>query len=87
MVAIRTQVSDPGPIGSLVFIMEANAVNPDWVHIVCNIGYLKTEADERADDERCDWQGLPLKCGNQFTEKGKLQAKKLVPYRIMDLFD
>ena len=22
-----------------------------WVHIICNIGYLRTEADARADDK------------------------------------
>ena len=27
-----------------------------WVHIVCNIGYLRTYADERADDKSRDWQ-------------------------------
>ena len=26
-----------------------------WVHIVCNIGYLKTEADEIADGKCSDW--------------------------------
>ena len=26
------------------------------VHIVCNIGFLKTEADERADVKRRDWR-------------------------------
>ena len=39
------------------FIMDANTMNPDqtapwssliWVHIVCNIGYQSTYADERA---------------------------------------
>ena len=27
-----------------------------WVHSVCNKGYLRTLADERADDKSCDWQ-------------------------------
>ena len=54
----------------LVFIMKANTVNPDqtapsdcslgssliWVHSVCNTGYLRTEADERANDKSHDWR-------------------------------
>ena len=45
--------------------MEANTIILDqtasygtnliWVHIVCNIGYLRTYADERADDKIRDW--------------------------------
>ena len=26
-----------------------------WVHIVCNIGYLRTKQTNEADDKRCDW--------------------------------
>ena len=45
--------------------MEANNLNLDqtarsliWVHIVCNLGYLRTEAYGRADDKSCDWVKL-----------------------------
>ena len=45
----------------LDFIMEANTMNLYqtaliWVHIVCNIGYSRKWADERADDKSWDWQ-------------------------------
>ena len=46
--------------------MESNTMNPDqtapigssliWVHVVCNIGYKITSADEIADDSHCEWQ-------------------------------
>ena len=46
--------------------MEANTIHPDQtapkgislilVHIVCNIGFLRTYADKRADDKSCDWR-------------------------------
>ena len=46
--------------------MEANGMNLDqtapkrssliWVHIVCNIGYFNTQADERADTIYHEWQ-------------------------------
>ena len=45
-------------------IMEANTMNPDqtapgsliWVHIVCHKDYLRTLADEIADDKSRDLQ-------------------------------
>ena len=46
--------------------MEANTMNPDqpaldgssliWVHIVCNICYLRALGEETADDKSHDWQ-------------------------------
>ena len=43
---------------------EATNMNPYqtaqsliWVHIVCNIGYLSTYVDERADNKSHDWRG------------------------------
>ena len=48
------------------YIMEANAMNPDqtapkgssliWVHSVCIIGHLSTQAEERVDDKSSDWR-------------------------------
>ena len=40
--------------------MEPNQTAPFgssliWVHFVCNISYLGTEADERAEDKSRDW--------------------------------
>ena len=26
------------------------------VHIICNIAYLRTQAEERADNKSCDWR-------------------------------
>ena len=31
-----------------------------WVHIVCNIGYLRAKTDERADDRSRDWREKKL---------------------------
>ena len=41
----------------LLLIMEANTADQTspWVHIVCNIGYLSTYADERADGNCFEW--------------------------------
>ena len=27
-----------------------------WVHIVCNIGYLRAQTDERSEDKSRDWR-------------------------------
>ena len=47
----------------LDFIMEANTMIPKqsaasliWVHIVCIISYLSTQAEQREDDKSHDWQ-------------------------------
>ena len=50
----------------LDFVMEANTMNPDqtaprgsslnWVHIVCNIGYLNTKADQRVNNKSSNLQ-------------------------------
>ena len=47
------------------FCIQANSVDPDqtapkrssliWVHTVCR-NDLKSQADEKADDNCCDWQ-------------------------------
>ena len=48
--------------------MEANNINPDqtgisliWVHIACNIGYLRTQEDDRADGKIPNWQKFRVK--------------------------
>ena len=50
----------------LDFIIDANTMSSDqtapkgkgssliWVHSVCNIGFLITQADKRADNKSCD---------------------------------
>ena len=43
----------------LDFIMEAKNMTPDKTnvgHITCNIGYLRLQAEERADDKSRDWR-------------------------------
>ena len=42
----------------LDFIMEANSLT--LVHVVCNIGYLRTQADERVDNKYLDQLGKRL---------------------------
>ena len=32
-----------------------NTMNPDLGPSVCNIGYLRTYAEDRADNKSCDW--------------------------------
>ena len=42
------------------FCIQANSVDPDqsliWVHTVCKNDFLKSQADDKADDSCCDWQ-------------------------------
>ena len=44
------------------FYIQANSVDPDqrssliWVHIVCKKWLLKSQADDKAADNCCDWQ-------------------------------
>ena len=48
----------------LEFIMEVHAMNPEstltWVHIVCNIGYLRTILEHKQTRE-VDDKGLTLR--------------------------
>ena len=46
-------------IGGKISLWKQSTMNPDreqseWVHIVCNISYLRTKAYETADDKSCD---------------------------------
>ena len=46
------------------FSIQANSVDPDqtapssliWVHTVCKKRLLKSQADDKPDDNCCDWQ-------------------------------
>ena len=40
------------------FCMQANSVDPGlvWVHTVCINDFLKSQADDKADDNCCEWQ-------------------------------
>ena len=71
-------------------------MNPDriWVHSSCNIGYSRTEAEERRRRKSCELRDLPTiphhgPCGGEFRPGGFRSAavgRQALAFRINNVY-